>query len=110
MKITINHDRHIDAHADRMEHWQSEIATSLERFADWITRVEVHLTDENSQTKGGADDIRCLMEARPAGQKPVSVEVRAATPEEAIREGIKTLERRLGTIVDKARTGKRKPQ
>jgi hypothetical protein len=108
MKITINHDRHIEAHADQVQLWQSEITASLERFADWLTRVEVHLSDENSQAKGGPDDIRCLMEARPAGQQPVSIEVREETADQAIREGIKTLERRLDTIVEKARTEKRK--
>jgi hypothetical protein len=110
MKITINSDKHIRLEADRAQQWQSEIATSLQRFSDWITRVEVHLTDENSQAKGGQNDIRCLMEARPAGQQPVSIEVREATPDQAVQEGIKTLERRLGNMAEKARSGKRKPR
>jgi hypothetical protein len=109
MKITINHDRHIDVHADQAALWQSEIAASLQRFGDRITRLEVHLSDENSQTKGGPDDIRCLIEARPAGQQPVSIEVREATADQAIREAIKTLERRLGNILDKARRERQKP-
>jgi len=110
MKITINTDKHIRLEADRAEQWESEIATSLQRFSEWITRVEVHLTDENSEARGGPDDIRCLMEARPAGQQPVSIEVREATPDQAIQEGIKTLERRLSNMAEKARTEKRKPR
>ncbi len=63
MQVIINSDSHIDMTQEAVEHWQTEIATSLKRFNDWITRLEVHVTDVNSQAKGGADDIRCLIEA-----------------------------------------------
>jgi hypothetical protein len=108
MQILINSDNQVDLTAGQVEQWQTEIASSLERFRDWITRVEVHLTDQNSQAKGGSDDIRCLMEARPASKQPVSIEVRSASVDRAIREATKTLERRLSGIVEKARTESRK--
>lgn len=108
MQININSDRHIQVNETLVEKWRTEIADALQRFGDWITRVEVQLNDTNSAAKGGGDDIRCLMEARPAGQQPVSVEVRAATVEEAISQGLGALRRRLGGISDKARTEARK--
>lgn len=108
MQVKINSDNHIEVKEGAVEKWQEEVATSLARFSDWLTRIEVHLTDENSHAKGGADDIRCLMEARPAGKTPVSIEVRAANVDQAIHQATATLERRLGTIVDKARTERRK--
>ena len=108
MQIIINSGNQVGLKADQVEQWQTEIGSSLERFRDWITRVEVHLTDVNSQSKGGPDDIRCLMEARPANKQPVSIEVRSASVDRAIREATNTLERRLSGIVDKARTESRR--
>ena len=108
MQVIINSDNQVDVDKDFVSHWQGEITYSLQRFSDWITRVEVHLTDENSKSKGGDDDIRCLLEARPADRKPVSVEVRGQSAEHALTDGISTLNRRLGTLLDKSRTQKRK--
>jgi hypothetical protein len=107
MQVIINSDSQVDLKEQSMEQWQQQVADSLQRFNDWITRVEVHLTDENSQAKGGPDDIRCLIEARPASRQPVSVEVRAATAEQALLEGARTMKRRLATMQDKARTESR---
>ena len=108
MQVIINSDNQVDLNEAAIQHWQEEVTTLLQRFSDWITRVEVHLTDENSNSKGGIDDIRCLLEARPAGKQPVSIEVRGATVEQALSEGIQTLKQRLGTMQDKARTQQRK--
>lgn len=108
MQININTDNQVHVTEEARQKWQSEIASALQRFRDWITRVEVHLTDENSSSKGGSDDIRCLMEARPAGKQPVSIEVRVSSPDHAITEGAKTLQRRLGTLQDKSRAEGRK--
>jgi len=108
MQVIINSNSQVDVNENSIQQWQSEITESLSRFGEWITRVEVHLSDENSQAKEGQDDIRCLMEARPANRQPVSIEVRAANVGQAIIEGTDTLERRLGTILDKARTESRK--
>ena len=108
MQIIINSDNQVELENKFIEHWQSEISSSLQRFSDWLTRVEVHLTDENSKAKGGTDDIRCLIEARPANRQPVSVEVRGSSAEHALADGIQTLDRRLGTLLDKFRTQQRK--
>jgi hypothetical protein len=108
MQVIINSDNQVDLNEDSIQYWQTEVTTSLKRFSEWITRVEVHLTDENSKAKGGADDIRCLMEARPSNRQPVSIDVRASDISHAMLDGIKTLERRLDTIEDKMRTQNRK--
>ncbi len=54
------------------------IASALERFSDNITRVEVHLADENGP-KSGHDDIRCTLEARIAGRQPIAATHHADT-------------------------------
>lgn len=59
-----------DAISQRVE---SAIQHSLEHVADRVTRVEVHLHDENAD-KPGPHDKRVVMEARPAGFDPLAVE------------------------------------
>jgi ribosome-associated translation inhibitor RaiA len=60
----------------------SEIESALELFADQVTRVEVHLHDDNGPKAG--IDKRCLMEIRLAGLQPLAVEHSAADLYEAI--------------------------
>lgn len=57
---------------------EAAVAAGLDRFADQITRVEVHLTDVNGG-KGGAADKRCMIEARPTHHQPVAVTHQAGT-------------------------------
>ena len=70
----------------------------LSRFADQITRVEVHLSDVNSH-KGGDDDKRCMLEARETGLEPMAVSHQAATLPQAIDGAAKELERALETTL-----------
>ena len=55
----------------------------LDRYDGRLTRVEVHLSEVNG-TRGGGCDKRCVVEARPAGGKPVAVEHLAAAVVPAI--------------------------
>ena len=82
MQIQINTDANVDGR-DELTRWvEDEIGAALSRFSEQITRVEVHLGDENAG-KSGDDDKRCMVEARPAGQAPVAVTYHASTLEEA---------------------------
>ena len=83
MKIQINTDHHIDGREQMAEEAESVVESTLGHLAGQITRVEVHLSDENSQ-KGGASDKRCMMEARLEGHQPIAVTDQAATIEQAI--------------------------
>jgi ribosome-associated translation inhibitor RaiA len=82
MQIHINTDGNIEGRDKLLRHVETEIDTALSRFSDQITRVEVHLGDENADKSGGADK-RCMLEARPAGQQPVAVTHHAATLDQA---------------------------
>ena len=72
MHIQINTDDTIVGHDALIAQLEAEIRDGLSRFADQITRVEVHLSDENG-AKNGSDDKRCLLEVRATGQQPVAV-------------------------------------
>ena len=54
-------------------HAREQVESSLKHVTDRVTRVEVHLHDDNSD-KSASDDKRCVMEARIAGQQPLAVD------------------------------------
>lgn len=73
MQIHINTDRNINGREALSNHISGEIEQALSRFNEHITRVEVHLSDENSDKKGGKDGLKCVMEARLEGRHPLAV-------------------------------------
>jgi hypothetical protein len=83
MLVHTNTDRHIKGDERLSAHVEGLVSEALGRFSRQITRVEVHLSDENG-AKGGADDIRCMMEARVEGRPPTAVTHQAATVAEAL--------------------------
>ncbi len=95
MQVLVNSDHHIHGGEDLSERVEGVVRGTLERFADRITRVEVHLNDLNSH-KTGDRDKRCLMEARVAGLKPIAASHEAPTMAEAIHGAADKLERALG--------------
>jgi hypothetical protein len=84
MKIQVNTDRNIEGDEALVQLVEAEVQYGLERFDDRLTRVEVHLGDENAEKDGGGADKRCLLEARPAGMQPVVVTEFAETVEQAV--------------------------
>jgi ribosome-associated translation inhibitor RaiA len=72
MQIYVRTDTNIDGSGKLAAYVEGEVAAALSRFSDHITRIEVHLSDESGGRATGAD-IRCMIEARPAGQTPVTV-------------------------------------
>jgi len=104
MQIQIRTDNHIEG-SDRMENYFSEvISTSLKRFEDKVTSLEVHISDENSGEKGGLDDKRCVIEARVNGLPPQAVTNHASTVELAIKGAADKMKKLLEHTFDKIRT------
>ena len=83
MHVQTNTDRNIQASESLAAQVKAVVTSALGRFVDQVTRVEVHLSDENGD-KRGADDKRCMMEARLEGRPPTAVTHRAATVEQAM--------------------------
>ncbi len=94
MQVQVNTDNHIDGREALARTAESIVRSALERFGDRITRVEVHLGDENGQKSRG-DDKRCLLEARPTGRKPVAVTHVAGSLEAAVEAAAGKLQRLL---------------
>jgi len=72
MMVLVNTDNHIGGSIALSEAVAATVEDTLAHLAKQLTRVEVHLSDENS-FKAGANDIRCAMEARIEGHPPTAV-------------------------------------
>jgi ribosomal subunit interface protein len=108
MQILLTTDNHIDGNAKLTNYVESLVADALEQFGNRITRVEVHLIDQNSHKSGG-NDKRCSMEARVGGLAPVSVTADAATVDQALGGAIDKLEKSLRKTFDKLGDHKGRP-
>ncbi|MBA3599252.1 MAG: HPF/RaiA family ribosome-associated protein [Methylibium sp.] len=106
MQIQLNTDNNLVGSEALTARLEAEVRSSLDRFADRITRVEVHLNDLNSDKSGG-DDKRCMMEARVAGRAPMSVDHHAPTVDLAISGASDKLVRALDTVFGKLEAGRR---
>lgn len=102
MLIQTNTDRNIEGSEGLSAHVESVVEETLGRFSDRISRVEVHLSDENS-SRGGGDDKRCMMEARLEGQRPTAVTHDAATVEEAVNGAADKLARSIESTLGRLR-------
>lgn len=98
MQVLLNTDKNLTGTEDLSAYVDAEVADALDRFGERITRVEVHLGDENSG-KSGADDKRCTMEARLAGRAPLAVTAQAASYELAIAGATEKLARALDSAL-----------
>lgn len=102
MHVQTNTDRTITASEALAAQVEAVVTSALGRFADQVTRVEVHLSDENG-AKGGADDIRCVMEARLEGRPPTAVTHRASTVAQALDGAAGKLTRSIDKLLGRAR-------
>lgn len=90
MKIQINTDSNIDGNESMAAHISRTVESALDRSKDYLTRVEVHLSGENSH-KRGHNDKRCMMEARIAGIRPIAISHQAETLDRAIDGALEKL-------------------
>ena len=97
MQIQVNTDNNIEG-TDKLRDYLTEtIQDELSRFEEHITRIEVHLSDENG-SKGGGNDNRCMLEARVENMKPIAVVELADTVEQSVFGATTKLKASLDTI------------
>ena len=103
MTIQLNTDKNLTIHQEYEDKIQAQITESLSRFSDLITRLEVHLSDENG-SKDGLEDKRCLLEAKIVGKEPIAVTNLGNTYDLALNGAITKLKSKLETIAGKLKT------
>ena len=98
MNILINTANQVKSSENFNEQIRQTITESLGSHVAHITRVEVHLSDENGG-KFGTDDKRCLLEARLEHMKPVAVSHNAANLLLAVEGATEKLHRSIEHII-----------
>lgn len=106
MQILVKSDESIENSQGLIQHVENTVQASLERFSQDITRVEVHLSDQNGARKG-ENDKRCLMEARVSGRPPFAVSHDADSVHQAIDGAVDKLERSLESLMGKREDARR---
>lgn len=94
MQIQLNTDNHIEG----SEKLIRLVENALGRFAERLTRVEIHLTDESGSAKSRGNDMRCVIEARAAGQQPITVSHDGTSLELALDGAADKMEKSLGRV------------
>lgn len=92
MQIQLNTDASVEGSETLIASVEADVQSALERYADRLTRVEVHLSDDDGNKKGSGTDKRCLLEARPAGLQPVVVTAVAGTVEQACHDATRKMQ------------------
>lgn len=108
MQVHIKTDHNIEGHETLAAQVCGVVESALTRFSDRITRVEVHLSDENSH-KRGDNDKRCVMEARLKGRQPIAVTRQAATLTQAVSGTADKLAKLIENTLGRLRDQQRKP-
>ncbi|MBN6040616.1 HPF/RaiA family ribosome-associated protein [Amycolatopsis sp. 195334CR] len=92
MQIQVNTDHRIEAGERLSAYLTEELASALSRFDGWLTRVEVHISEEGAPP---TETKRCVMEARPAGAQPIVARHEAGSVDEACTGATLKLEKAL---------------
>jgi len=100
MIIQLNADKSLTIHSEYEAQITAQLTKDLERFTGHITRVEVHLSDENG-SKSGINDKKCLLEARFEGKPPIVTSDLGNTYDLALKGATEKLKHALTTVVSK---------
>ena len=100
MNIEIRTDKNIHGGERLISYVRAELTQKFQRYSERITHFSVHISDENGE-KSGDNDKRCMIEARPAGLKPVVVNHRGHNIDTAIHGAIDRLKRSLEHTFEK---------
>jgi len=100
MIIQFNTDKNTDGSDKAVAPYIAQIEAELSRFSDRITRIEVHLSDEDGD-KDGPNTKRCVLEARVERRQPMAVTNHANSYGQAIGGALDKLVVALDTIMGK---------
>lgn len=107
MTIQFNTDKNVNGSDEFTAPFITLIKDKLDRYSKQITRLEVHLSDEDG-LKNGLNAKRCLVEARLEGRQPISVSNQADTNKQAIMGALDKLTTSLNTILGRLGSHQRK--
>ncbi len=101
MQFQFNSDHTVMGTENVAERIEAMMREKFARFEDRLTRLEVHVSDENGH-KHGSDDKTCMIEARPRGGKPIGVTEHGSKVDAAARKAATTMVQRLERVFGKS--------
>ncbi len=102
MTILVNTDNHIEGKEELNTYINTLFNEKLARFDAHLTRIEVHLSDENAG-KAGSDDKNCNIEARLEGYDPIFVSAKSDQTSLAIHDALHKIKRAIEHQLDKVK-------
>ena len=108
MQVLLNTDHSVTDFDTLYTHVDAVVSEALNHHRDHITRVEVHLGDENGK-KTGPDDKRCMMEARLDRRPPIAVTHHADTVESAVHGAARSLAKAIDHAIGRSKNGRSSP-
>ena len=102
MQVQINAGHNVTIDAATEQSLTSGITSHLAHFSDRITRVELHLSDEDGADRSGPCQMLCMLEVRLAGRQPDIVKATAATVDLAVRDATHKMHHLLDGIFSRA--------
>ena len=103
MIIQLNADNNLVIHEAYGTAIKDVLTKELNHFKEHISRLEVHLSDENGG-KGGPNDKRCALEARIENRSPVIVSAEGDTHDQSIKAASIKLKHALETVISKMKS------
>ena len=100
MQFQFNSDSSVMGTDNVAERIEAQLRHRIARYEERLTRIEVHVSDENAH-KHGHDDKTCTIEARPRGGKPIGLHGKADKVDDAARKAANTLVQRLERVFGK---------
>lgn len=100
MLIQFNTDHNIEGGERHITYFTEFISEALSRFNSHISRIDVHVSDENGP-KEGKDDIKCVIEAKLEGLKSIIATNHADSPEKAIKGAVERLKNSLSSATER---------
>ncbi|MGE7204271.1 HPF/RaiA family ribosome-associated protein [Sphingomonas sp. NPDC019816] len=99
MLVQINTDNRVEGSEATNKAIEERVRERLSRFAERLTRVEMHLRDVDGD-RNGSQGIEAKLEARPAGGQPIVVTDQAGSTDSAVagvvRKAADALDRAFG--------------
>lgn len=101
MQVQVETDNHVEGREKLIAHVEGVIRDAVDRYEEHVTHVEAHLGDVNGSEKSGANDMRCMLEARVAGVKNIAVKHQAESLHLAIEGAADKLTKALDSTFGK---------
>jgi hypothetical protein len=85
MRIELKTDTDIEGHDELARYLETVVTAALEHDLAKVASVDAHISGVSSPAEGGADGIRCMLQARLEVLHPLAVTHQAQTVHETVR-------------------------